>query len=168
RAASFVVRRAAVADQILEAGGRRAAAGRSPAGERRRIVDDRDLAAGYREVRGAGRVGRRQRRSVGSTGGELDEIAAARGNRAAERGRTPAGARGRRVLERPAVDGDRARATVEELDVVVRVGSAAVAACGVELLDDDAARAAAACRGGCKWECEQREQEEQVDALHGA
>jgi predicted nucleic acid-binding Zn-ribbon protein len=73
-----------------------------------------------------------------------------------------------RVLERPAVDRDRARAAVEQLDVVVPVGGAAVAAGGEDLRDDDAAGAAAARRRGREGKDEYREQDEQVDALHGA
>ena len=168
RTASLVVGGAAVADEVLYVGGRRAATRRVAAGQRSRIVDECDLAAADGEVRGAGGVGRRQRHAVRSAGGELDEVAAARRDRAAQRGRLPARTGGGCVLERPAVDGDRARASVEQLDVIVRVDGAAVAAGRVELAHDEAARAAAACRRGAERQGECREQDEQVDALHGA
>ncbi len=168
RTASLVVGGAAVADEVLHVGGRGAATRRVAAGQRSRIVDECDLAAGDGEVRGAGGVGGRQRRAVRSAGGELDEVAAARRDRAAQRGRLPARTGGGCVLERPAVDGDRARASIEQLDVIVRVDGAAVAAGRVQLAHDEAARAAAACRRGAERQGESREQDEQVDALHGA
>jgi hypothetical protein len=62
--------------------------------------------------------------------------------RAGERRRLPRRARRGRVLHRPAGEVDRARASVQQLDVVVRVGGAGVAAARVELADDDVRRGA--------------------------
>src|SRR5439155_56346 len=112
--------------------------------------------------------GRRQRRSVRSAGGELDEVAAARRDRSAQCGRLPARAGSGCVLERPAVDCDGARTPVEELDVVVGVRGAAVAAGGIDLGEDETPRAAAAGRAGGEREREGREQDEQMDAFHEA
>src|SRR4051812_9741134 len=52
--------------------------------------------------------------------------------------------------------------------LIIGVGGAAVAAGGVDLADDEAARAAPASRRGGQRQGESREQDEQVDPFHGA
>ncbi len=79
---------------------------------------------------------------VGSSGadcggrGELDEEELARLDGAAERRDLPARAGCGCVLDRPAADVDRRSATIEQLDEVVRIRRAAVAAARVHLADD--------------------------------
>src|SRR5581483_3851507 len=131
RGGALVVGRGAVADQIDDLGVARAASGRGAAGEQRAVTYERHLAAGVGEVRRAGRVGGRKRRSHRSGGRELHEVVAARGDRAVQRSRLPARPACGGILDRPAAHVDGGRATVEQLDEVVREGGAAVAAAGV-------------------------------------
>ena len=142
-AAAFVVPGGAVPDQVGDGRDGRAASGGRSAGERRRVTDDRDLAARDGEVRRAGRVGRRQGCADGGGRRELHEVVPPGCDRPGQGGRLPGRPAGRGVLDRPAADVDGGRSTVEQLDEVVREARAGVAATGVDLADDDVGRRAA-------------------------
>ena len=137
-AAALVVGGACRTRQVGDRGDRGAAAGGGAAGERRRVADDRDLAARDGEVRRPGRVGSRQRRADGGGRRELHEVVPARRDRPGQR-RSPASVVPDadaywivQPLTSTVVD-----AAVEELDEVVREGRARVAATRVDLADDD-------------------------------
>ena len=142
---TLVVRRGAVADEVDDVRIGRAAPSRATARERGRVRTTATfppefarfvvpVASGCRK---RGRRRPRQRRAArGSTSGL---------NAPGERSHLPARAGGRGVLNRPRAEIDRGRAAVEELDEVVRVRCAAVAAASVQLTDDHVGGSAPRC-----------------------
>ena len=135
-AGALEVARGSVADQVSNVGVCGATPGRRPTGQGGRASHERDLASGIGKVRRACRIGRRKRSADCGRRGELDEEELARLDRAAERRDLPARAGRGCVLDRPTADVDRRSAAVEQLDEVVRIGRAAVAAARVHLADD--------------------------------
>jgi len=107
-----------------------------------RAGQDQSAAVAVTRPRGGdGGVRRDGGRPVGAVvgvGGALDQVVALRRNRSAERGGDGgAGATVRAVLQRPAVQGNRGRGGVVQLDVLVLVGGAGTAAIDVGLVDHD-------------------------------
>src|SRR6185503_7881917 len=123
---------AAVADEVDDAA-RAGAAQRDGAG------DERDLRLRAAHGDDAGRVGRRERRGAAVALRFLHEVVVAGLDRAGEERRDAVGGPrrggGGRRLDAPAVERHRRRAGVVELDEVVRVRRAGVAAAAVDLAD---------------------------------
>ena len=137
----IAVRRRAVADEVDDVGiGQRSGAW---AGQKVAVAHEGNLAGSTAHVDAAvvGDVRCRQR-TAGGAAGERDQVILARSDGAADwlqAGEAP-GVGGGRILHAPAGHVHRRGGRVVELDEVVRVGRAAVAAAAIELADDDVIR----------------------------